>query len=260
MSHQEDTTASDQAAGRSGGRPPGAGPGQSGPAAAGPGNGRLRRRYGLLLAILVATYLLSAFLPARWSIWISDAQILLFTATGLLAVRNSPLSRWPRFRTLASTGVLASLILIVAAEHLGGTVGRGIAAVWAGCVLLLAVALIVRQILRMPSVTVQSIYGAISTYLIIGLMFASFFFAMYWFQDMRFFANHQPGNISNFQYFSFTTLTTLGYGDFTAAQNPGQAVAMIEAMTGQIFLATLVAKLVASFRPSPRAGSDSEDD
>ena len=58
---------------------------------------------------------------------------------------------------------------------------------------------------------------------------------------------------ANFQYFSFTTLTTLGYGDFTAAFKGGRAVAMLEAMTGQIFLATLVAKLVATFRPASHA-------
>ena len=46
----------------------------------------------------------------------------------------------------------------------------------------------------------------------------------------------------------FTTLTTLGYGDFTAANNPGRAIAIIEALTGQIYLITLVARLVAQFR------------
>jgi len=50
----------------------------------------------------------------------------------------------------------------------------------------------------------------------------------------------------------WTTLTTLGYGDFTAAGNPGRALAVLEALTGQIFLLTLVASLVAQFR-SPRA-------
>jgi hypothetical protein len=49
------------------------------------------------------------------------------------------------------------------------------------------------------------------------------------------------------------TLTTLGYGDFTAAASGGQAFAVIEAITGQIFLATLVARLVAGFRGAARA-------
>jgi voltage-gated potassium channel Kch len=54
---------------------------------------------------------------------------------------------------------------------------------------------------------------------------------------------------------SFTTLTTLGYGDYTAAYSSGQAVAVLEALVGQVFLATLVARLVAAFRaPANRQG------
>ena len=63
-----------------------------------------------------------------------------------------------------------------------------------------------------------------------------------------FFANGQHASPQTFQYFSFATLTTLGYGDFTALQNSARAVAVIEALAGQVFLATLVARLVAAFR------------
>ena len=49
------------------------------------------------------------------------------------------------------------------------------------------------------------------------------------------------------QYFSFATLTTLGYGDITAATDIGRAVAILEAICGQIFLVTLIARLVANF-------------
>ena len=70
---------------------------------------------------------------------------------------------------------------------------------------------------------------------------------------------HQQGNTQTFQYFSFTTLTTLGYGDFTALENSGRAVAVMEALTGQVFLATLVARLVAAFRTSGN-GQNAPDD
>jgi len=49
------------------------------------------------------------------------------------------------------------------------------------------------------------------------------------------------------QYFSFSTLTTLGYGDVPSATNIGRAVATLEAICGQIFLVTLIARLVANF-------------
>ncbi|HEX5190106.1 MAG TPA: potassium channel family protein [Streptosporangiaceae bacterium] len=143
--------------------------------------------------------------------------------------------------------------MILVANHHAGLVGRGVASAWTALVLLVIVVMILRQILAAEAVTLQSIFGAISTYLIIGLMFSALYAAIYYLNNRHFFANHQPGHPSSFQYFSFTTLTTLGYGDFTAAGSGGRAVAMLEAMTGQIFLATLVAKLVATFRPSGQA-------
>jgi cation transport ATPase len=197
------------------------------------------------------TYLLSAFFSSRW---INDLQLTLFTIAGLLEIRNSRIRK--RYaRVLAASGFVVSLLMIVIANHHGGLAGRGVASIWTALLLLVIVVMILRQILAAQTVTLQSIYGAISTYMIIGLMFAAIYAAIYFLHDQNFFANHQRGDVSNFQYFSFTTLTTLGYGDFTAMDLGGRAVAMLEAMTGQIFLATLVAKLVATFR---RAGQAAE--
>jgi hypothetical protein len=140
-----------------------------------------------------------------------------------------------------------------------GNVGTGVANIWTGLVLLVAVVMIVHRVLTFGTVTLQSIFGAFSAYLIVGLMFASFYAAMYHFGGNQFFANNQPGNTQTFQYFSFTTLTTLGYGDFTAFENSGRAVAVMEALTGQIFLATLVARLVAAFRTSGDAQNAPDD-
>jgi len=130
----------------------------------------------------------------------------------------------------------------------GTQVGEGVAAIWKGLILLLAAVLIVSRVLARPTVTVQSIYGALSAYVLIGMMFAAFYAAFEYLGGGGFFAAGQPANTQTFQYFSFTTLTTLGYGDFTSALNGGRAVAVLEAMTGQIFLATLVARLVSAYR------------
>jgi ion channel len=211
----------------------------------------LQRRYGLLLLLLITAYLLSAFITRGW---ISDLQLVLFTLAGLVQIRNAPLRRRTA-RLVIAAGFVVSLLMIVVADHFGGDAGRGAASVWKGVLLLLIAGRILRQVFLARHVTVQNIYGAISVYLIIGLMFSSFYAAMYYLNGRVFFFGHQAGTTSNFQYFSFTTLTTLGYGDFTAASNGGRAIAMLEAMTGQIFLATLVAKLVSSFRPTPRGSA-----
>jgi Ion channel len=229
-----------------------AGPGLEGrpaPAArlaAGPGP-----RFGGLLLILVFTYVLSAFTSGDL---INAIQVVLFLAVVLLALRSGRLQH-RAVRMIAAAllvGSVAAAIIQLAAPH---TPVAGVANLWTALVLLVAVILIVRRVLARPEITLQSIYGAISAYMILGLMFAAVYAAMYHFGGETFFANGQPGNTKTFQYFSFTTLTTLGYGDFTAAESSGQAIAVLEAMAGQIFLATLVARLVAGFRGSSRGAS-----
>ena len=196
------------------------------------------------------TYLLSAFTSGRL---VSFIQVVLFASVAIIAVRGSGMSKRTT-QLVIGFGLLISVIAAwLALSHIS-EVGDGITNLWTGLVLLLAVVIIVRQVLTMGTVTLQSIYGAVSAYLILGLMFAVFYSAMFHFGGDQFFAGGPPGTTQTFQYFSFTTLTTLGYGDFTAAQSGGQAVAVIEALTGQVFLATLVARLVASFRaPQQRA-------
>jgi hypothetical protein len=203
-------------------------------------------RYGLLLLVLISTYLLSAFSTSKL---IGDLQVLLFLAVLLLALRTSPLPRrWTW--TVAAVALIGSAAAF-GASVTGTDVGEGTSELWKGLILLLTAVLIVRRVLGRATVTVQSIYGALSAYIILGLMFAAFYAAIEHLGGGHFFANGQPASTQTFQYFSFATLTTLGYGDFTAAGNDGRAVAVMEALTGQVFLATLVARLVSAFRASP---------
>jgi hypothetical protein len=171
---------------------------------------------------------------------------------GVLALRSSSVpQRAVRVLLIAAiAGVPVFFTLSFARAT--GDVGTGIANIWTGLVLLAAAVLIVRRVLAFSMVTLQSIYGALSAYIIVGLMFAAFFAAIYHFSGDKFFVNGETATTQTFQYFSFTTLTTLGYGDYTAAGNSGRAVAILEALTGQVFLATLVARLVAGYRSDRR--------
>jgi hypothetical protein len=200
-------------------------------------------RTGLLLITLIAVYLLSALSSGRF---IQALQVALFVAVTLLALEGSALSQ--RVKKLARWGTVGGSAVAIVLTQLGGATGRGVADIWTGLLLLLTVVIILELVLRMDTVTVQSIYAALSAYLLIGLMFAAFYGAIDNLTRTNFFANGQPADIQTYQYFSFTTLTTLGYGDFTAAENFGRAVAVIEALTGQVFLATLVARLVSAYR------------
>jgi Ion channel len=204
-------------------------------------------RYGLVLVVLIGTYLFSAFGGKQLA---TELQILLFAVVLLLAMRSSPLpGRWPLvISTLTVVGSAAAFGVALT----GTQAGEGAAELWKALVLLMTAIVVVRRVLAKPTVTIQSIYGALSAYLIVGLMFAASYAAIGHLSESDFFASNQPSNTQTFQYFSFTTLTTLGYGDFTAAENGGRSVAVMEAMTGQVFLATLVARLVTAYRGPTR--------
>jgi Ion channel len=212
-------------------------------------------RTGVLLVILLFTYLLSAFTKG---LLVSSLQVLLFLAVVLVALRNGQLPT--RTTRIVAICLLAGSVLAAVLQLLDSKgPGAGIANIWTALILLLAAVLTVRRVLQRPEITLQSIYGAISAYLILGLMFAAFYAAMYHFGGDTFFAQRgHVGNTQLFQYFSFITLTTTGYGDYTAAASGGQAVAVIEAITGQIFLATLVARLVAGYRSAARAADHAD--
>src|SRR5215469_5521719 len=217
-------------------------------------------RYGLLLLVLIGTYLLTAFSGAKLA---TEIQVILFAMVLLITLRSSRLPRpWPL--VISAVTVIATVVTF-GTSLFGTRNGTAAEDLFKALLLLTAVVIVVRRVLAKPTVTLQSIYGALSAYLIIGLMFASCFAAMNELGTSHFFANNQPANTQTFQYFSFITLTTLGYGDFTAAESGGRSIAVLEALTGQVFLATLVARLVAAYRapgppdPPENPGSDDGD-
>jgi hypothetical protein len=204
-------------------------------------------RYGLLLLILVGTYLLAAFSGAKLA---TELQVLLFAFVLLVALRSSPMpAPWPL--VIGAATVIGTAVTFWTSLN-GSRDGKAAEDLWKALLLLLAAIMVVRRVLAKRTVTIQSIYGALSAYIILGLMFASGFAAVDHLTTTDFFANNEPANTQTFQYFSFTTLTTLGYGDFTAGESGGRSIAVMEALTGQVFLATLVARLVAAYRTPDR--------
>jgi hypothetical protein len=112
----------------------------------------------------------------------------------------------------------------------------------------------------------QTVFGALSAYLLIGFFFAALFTATAKLTTTPLFADGEPADSSAIQYFAFITLTTTGYGDLTPAGQPGRSLAVLEALAGQIFLVTLVARLVSVFgierspRSAPPRSSSSDEE
>lgn len=203
---------------------------------------RVRDRFGLVLLLLVASFVVSAFLSGKLP---RILPLLVYLVALTLAVRGAhPVPRWLRRLLWAVAAGSAVAILATASEH---RVVRGLVSLWAGAVVGLAIVAVVRRMLAHRVVTLQTIFGALSAYLLIGFLFTAIFAAIANFQREPLFTDGRPANSGTIQYFSFTTMTTIGFGDFTAAGEPARTFAVLDALTGQIFLVTLVARLVSMF-------------
>jgi hypothetical protein len=113
---------------------------------------------------------------------------------------------------------------------------------------------ILDDVFRSGRVTVDTLYGALGAYFLIGLGFAAVYEAI----EVLAPASFQGivvdgGSLENSVYFSFVTLTTLGYGDITPVSSPARAVAILEAVTGIVFSTILLARLVALYSSPSRS-------
>ena len=93
--------------------------------------------------------------------------------------------------------------------------------------------IIVRHLVLRRTVDTQTVLGAIAAYLMIGMEFAFAYRALGVLQAGPFFGAQGEGNFSQDLFFSFTTLTTTGYGNLVPADNPGQTLAVGEMLIGQ---------------------------
>jgi len=93
------------------------------------------------------------------------------------------------------------------------------------------------------------ILGAISVYTVLGLLFGFTYEAIARVQNTPFFEGAPHVHHGDFLFYSYTTLTTTGYGNLVASGQPGEMISTFEMLIGQIFLVTLVAGLVSLWRP-----------
>jgi hypothetical protein len=103
------------------------------------------------------------------------------------------------------------------------------------------------RLIRDEGVTIQAVAGALAVYLLVGLLFASAISFAATVQGSSFFA--QAGHVTNGDrvYYSFTVLTTTGFGDYTTATPAGHAIAVLEMLIGQLYLVTVIGILIGNF-------------
>jgi hypothetical protein len=108
--------------------------------------------------------------------------------------------------------------------------------------LIFTAGIILSHVLKDEAVTAEKISAAICVYLLIGLIWAYLFSLVHALQPGSF--QIENPDFSHFVYYSFITLSTLGYGDITPLTPQAQSLAYVEAIAGQIYLTVLVARLV----------------
>ena len=145
---------------------------------------------------------------------------------------------------------LAIVVFAVAGAAVSLLSGAEQASTAAGLIgLLLAFAapvIILRRIVTSPTITVRLVLGALAIYLFVGLTYAYLYPVISAVTDQPFFVQTSTPEAIDYVYFSYVTLTTVGYGDFTAATSVGRMIAVSEALTGQLYLVSAVALLVGN--------------
>jgi hypothetical protein len=119
---------------------------------------------------------------------------------------------------------------------------------------------LIRRLWLQAEISVLTVLGALCVYVLLGLSFGFVFAAVGDLGSQPFFASQERGTTSDFMYFSFITLATVGYGDLTPHGGIGRALAITEGLIGQIYLVTAVAALVGNIgrARTPRQWRDRE--
>jgi hypothetical protein len=210
--------------------------------------------YGLVLLLIVVTYLLSVSVVTKWS---PSVVLVIQVVTVWFTLRTARARRSTR---LLADIVLAAALVIAILGGIAGTETLRTASVLfaSGFLYFIAPFSIVRHLILRRAIDEQTMLGAIAAYLLFGLFFAFVyrFFAVA--QTGPFFGSNGDGTLSQAIFFSFTTMTTTGYGNLVPAENPGQSVAVLEMIVGQLFLIAAVGKIVAEWRPRRRLGGEAD--
>ncbi len=206
---------------------------------------RMTNAFGLVLLLVLSTYVLASL--TRYSGWSAVAITAVACLGGVAALGSSGVR--PAFvRGAAAIGLVAAGL--AAAGAISGDDGfLGAAALIQMLLLILASGVVLRAVLSESEVNFRTILGAISVYLIFGLLFTSLYVTIDRLQGGAFFLSEAGSHTGDYIFFSFTTLTTTGYGNLVPAAQPGKMFAGLEMLFGQIFLVTLIAGLVSLWRP-----------
>ncbi|MCL6741301.1 ion channel [Sphingomonas sp. RB56-2] len=156
-------------------------------------------------------------------------------------------------RWIFLAAILALVVLRFVAERDDVPINFGPILALYGLTGLIAAAGTLRFVVQSRQVDSETIFAALSTYLLAGLFFGVIYSAIE-FMAPGSFTGPDPFDEATAVYYSFVTLATLGYGDFLPRTELARGVATFEVIGGQLYLAVMVARLIGAFGNKPRNG------
>jgi hypothetical protein len=197
--------------------------------------------YGLVFVLLLATLVFGIAAPDdSWARILRDCVL---AATVLIAYWTATSRRAFLIPRVVVPGVALALIAVAAAEGAATKVTSGVL----GAVITAIVAtLVALDVFDRRRVSVQTVLGALSLYVLTGFFFASLYTLAGRLDDGPLFTRGDDGTYADHLYFSFTTMTTTGFGDLAAASGAGRSLAVLEMLLGDLYLVTVVAVLVTA--------------
>ena len=208
-------------------------------------------RYGAVFACAAAALVVLVIAPTNdlgRAIALALESLALFIAVATSRERRS-------VRRARAVIVAVGAALVVGGVAAGVVSPEGASALSALAGISASLALVggLVSLVRQHGVTLQAVAGALAIYLQLGLIFAWVIGFIAHVDDVPYFAQGGDGSQTDRVYFSFTVLTTTGFGDLTAAQPVGRALAVVEMLGGQLYLVTVIGVLVGGLVGRRRA-------
>jgi hypothetical protein len=215
---------------------------------------RASRSYSFVLLLILVGFAFTATAPDKP--WSRGVLLLIQCATLLTALwtsRSGPLEL--RLTALILTVGLAVIQILTNSKALTAAV-----AAFSGLLVIAIGVVIVRGIISEGAVSQRSVVGAICIYFLLGMLFLFAYGVVAVLDSGPFFAQGTDGTLALRLYFSFVTLSTVGYGDYTTASNLGHMLSVLEALIGQLYLVTVIALLVSNLAPGRRRRARQEEE
>jgi hypothetical protein len=221
----------------------------------------LAGRYGFVLALILLDYIALSLLSGETAAWARVAAQVSLGVTLIVTLVAAQVRR--RWLIVAAFFVFSGLFALGGAAIFRNDLLTGLVYVTGALLVIVTPILILRDVAEHTVVTTDTVMGAACAYLLFGICFALIYATVGQFMPDGFFGTGKSPT-SDFLFFSFTTLTTVGYGNLIPATPVGQSLAMVEALSGQIYLVIVVARLVSiwgqeratTFRLRRRRGED----